>query len=260
MSFPLLPRGRRAVRTAVAAGVLLVAAAPAAEARTAPVSASAPDTPWTSVSDVLAESLQWMGTATRTSAGTAPRPAAAPTPQPTPAPRTFATVDGIPLVTPSTDLHAIGFHEGATRGLTLTPVGEPVANERGIALPPAAPGPDYLVMGSRGRAAAPTSAVDLAMDVGDPVQSVVTGTVVAVSPYQLYGETPDVLVEIVPDGRPDVKVQMFHVEAPKVAVGDRVVAGETVVAGGPRLLPFPSQIDRHVGHAGPHVHVQAVTG
>ncbi len=253
MSTPLPTLARRALRVSAVTVALSATALPTAAHAAPPVSASAPATPWTSVSDVLAESLQRINAA---SAPAAPSPA--PTPPPAPAPRVVATVDGVELVEPSTALAAIGFHEGATTAATLTPVGRAVGNAPGIATPPATDGPDYRIMPSRGRAAGPTSAIDLALPETEAVHAVVTGTVVNVQDYLLYGETPDVLIEIVPDGQPDLKVQLFHVRDPQVAIGDRVTAGETVLAAQPRLLPFGSQIDRFVGHAGPHVHVQAV--
>lgn len=252
-----LPRHvRRALRASVAAATVLALGIPGIAQAAPPVSASAPDTPWTSVSDVLAESLQRMQAASARAEVVPASPA--PAPPPAPAPRVLATVDGVELVEPSTSLSAIGFHEGATTATALTPVGRAVANDSWIDTPPTTDGPDYRIMPSRGRDAGPTTAVDLALPEAEQVRSVVTGTVVNVQQYALYGETTDLLIEIVPEGHTDLKVQLFHMRDARVAIGDRVTAGETVVADHPRQLPFGSQIDRFVGHAGPHVHAQVV--
>ncbi|MDX1658215.1 MAG: M23 family metallopeptidase [Nitriliruptorales bacterium] len=184
-------------------------------------------------------------------------PAVEASPEPAPTPSVLATVAGVELLSVSPDSAAHGFHEGSTRSLELTPVGRPVANKRGIELPPAADeGVDYVVMTSRGRATSPTSAVDVAVAEGTPIASPVTGQVIDVSRYALYGKLSDVMIRIRPAANPDVTVTLFHVTHPAVGPGDEVIAGETVVAAGPRPLPFGSQIDKWVGHAGPHVHIQ----
>jgi biotin carboxyl carrier protein len=113
----------------------------------------------------------------------------------------------------------------------------------------------YTVLASRHRAGAATSAVDISMVHGEEVVSPVTGTVTAVSPYSLYGRTPDVIIEIVPEDRPDQVVRAMHVEGVDVAVGDRVEAGETTLAASARQLPFASQIDRFAGRH-PHLHLE----
>lgn len=256
MSHAVSRRARWAVRTATAAGTAVLLAVPtAASAAELP----APPTPWLSVSDVLAATLE------RASAPPAPEPAPvakkpAAEPKPAPKPRILATVEGVEIVEPSTRMAAIGFHEGSSRGLPLTPVGKLRSNQTRMNAPEDRKGPEYHLMPSRGRSAGASSAVDLAMPKNEPVLAVATGTVRSVSPYSLYGTTPDLLIEITPAGRPGLNVQVFHVRDAKVAPGDKVVAGETVLAAKPRQLPFPSQVDRYVGHAGPHVHVQVLEG
>lgn len=257
MSFPLHVHARALVRSATISLLLVAFALPSTPAAaqsvpSGPADAVAPQLPWTSVSDVLAATLQEQKQAAAT-------PAARPAPAPAPAPeerRVFATVDGLELREPSTDILAIGFHEGSTQGRPLHPVGRVVSNESRMTAPADVEGPDYRILASRGRGVGASTAVDIAMDEGVPVHAMVDGTVVSVSDYSLYGRTTDVLIEIVPDAAPTSKVQVFHVREPKVAAGDRVT-DETVIAT-PRLLPFGSQIDRHVGRAGPHIHVQVV--
>lgn len=173
-------------------------------------------------------------------------PAEPPPPPPAPAPAApsrFAVADGLELVSPSPDLLLAGFHESSGAGRALAPHAESA----------------HAVMPSRGRGGEPTSAVDLALPVGAPVSAPVSGTVVAAAEYDLYGSTRDVLVEIVPDARPDLKVRLLHLEAATVAPGDRVEAGVTTVATASRVLPFPSQIDRFTGAPGPHVHLEVTS-
>lgn len=263
MSTPLSPRARWAVRTATAVATAVAVTIPSAAVA---AEAPSPRTPWISVSDVLAASLERMSAAeaeasaaelARAKPASARQLSAAPVPS---EPRILATVEGVEILEPSTRTLEIGFHEGSTRGLPLTPVGRLLSNETNMNAPEDRDGPGYRLMSSRGRAAGASSAVDLAVPKGEEVLAVATGTVKSVSRYALYGSTSDVLVEIVPAGKPGLNVQVFHVEGVKVQAGDRVVAGETVVAESARQLPFPSQIDRHVGSAGPHVHVQVLRG
>lgn len=172
-------------------------------------------------------------------------------------PRVVAQVEGVRLVEPAPRTLARGFHEGSTRSLPLRPVGRNAVNAPGVPLPEErADGPAYVVMPSRGRTSAPTSALDLPLPVDTPVRSVVTGTVTEVARYQLYGTTPDVMMTIRPDANPQVRIRLFHVADPRVSAGDRVVAGATTIAGASRRLPFASQVDRYTGEATPHVHVQ----
>lgn len=269
MSLALPSRVRTAVRSATIAVVALAGTLPASTAAAQtptgvePVDASAPQLPWVSVSDVVAATLEAAAPAPATSpAAAAPvAPAAEPAEpaaatEPRPAPAVFATVDGIELREPSPHVELYGFHEGSTQGRSLHPVGRVIGNESAMTPPADVEGPDYRIMASRGRGVGASTAVDIALAADRPVHAMLAGTVVSVSDYSLYGSTNDVLIEIAPAGRTDRKVQVFHVREPKVAVGD-VVTSDTVIAF-PRQLPFGSQIDRLVGKAGPHVHVQVV--
>lgn len=169
----------------------------------------------------------------------------------------FATVAGQEVVLPA-DAIAVGFHESSNgSSLAMSPVGTPLHNQNAgrIKLPPASAPNRYFVLPTRNRSNGPTTAVDIRVDQGTPLASVVDGTVTAVDSYQLYGRTPDQIVEIVPTDRPELKVRMLHIDDVKVQPGDHVEAGETVVAGTSRQLPFASQIDRF-SSPGPHVHVE----
>lgn len=160
-------------------------------------------------------------------------------------PPTIATVQGVSILVPSSDTLAIGFHEGATRSLGLTPVFD---------VPDGTPVPQ--VMPSRGRGTGETTAIDIAIAVNAPVVTPVSGEVVEANEYALYGSTRDLLVTVAPNEAPNLRVRMFHMEELKVSVGDQVVAGETVIAARSRVLPFASQVDRISGDRFPHLHVQ----
>jgi murein DD-endopeptidase MepM/ murein hydrolase activator NlpD len=109
----------------------------------------------------------------------------------------------------------------------------------------------------RDRPGQPDTAVDIGAAPGTPVVSPVTGTVVLVKRYHLYGKYPDVQIHIQPDGYADVDCVLIHIEDPKVKAGDRVVAGMTPLGAVRRLS---DRINHQLGHyttdAGDHVHLQ----
>ncbi|HEX2025123.1 MAG TPA: hypothetical protein VHH92_01880, partial [Actinomycetota bacterium] len=113
----------------------------------------------------------------------------------------------------------------------------------------------YLVTHSRGRDTPATSAADLVLPKGTPVFAPVDGVVSRVRRYRLYRRYPDVRLEIVPYGSPDLLVVMLHVGAVPLRRGDEVIASTTVV-GAARRLPFESQVDRYVRGRYPHVHLE----
>lgn len=175
-----------------------------------------------------------------------------------------ARVDGVELLSPVLDPLAIGFHEGAWGCKTLEPVGIAIANPRGVALPDDVHdhdhAHDYVVMPSRRRGTNAKSAMDVAVEAGQPVYAPVTGTVVQAQRYALYGRYRDNLVFVRPDAAPHLIVEVFHLTGNTVAKGDRVEAGVTVIAEGARQLPFNSQVDRWSGARTPHVHLQVTRG
>lgn len=178
-----------------------------------------------------------------------------------PATPVLARYEDLVVHLPSAAAVVVGFHEAASVvGLGLDPVGV-LAEDRNTTrtdLPADVEGgTPYLVLSSRGRAAGPTSAMDIVLRPGDPVLAPVTGTVADVRGYLLYGAHRDLRVEIVPDGRPDLRVVLIHLDEVTAAVGDRVVGGVTTLAGTARLLPFSSHIDRETEPERlPHVHLE----
>ncbi|MFA9445154.1 hypothetical protein [Egicoccus sp. AB-alg6-2] len=173
----------------------------------------------------------------------------------------FAVVEGLDLRLPADEVVALGFHEAAaSAALPLSPVGTWEQTEDPNGFDPAdiasTDGPEFLVLPSRQRAQHPTSAADVVLEETERVVAPVDGVVVAVADYHLYGKVTDTLVHIRPTDRPDLRVAVLHLDGASVAEGDQVLAGETVIAPAARLLDFPSQIDRFVGAALPHVHVE----
>lgn len=173
-------------------------------------------------------------------------------------PAVFADVDGLPLTLPHDEVLAVAYHEASRpEAIAMTPHGRLVANDNPSRFTPGADtvGPDYRVLSSRGRPRAPTSAVDIVVPGTATVTAPVTGTVVEVRRYVLYGSLEDWRVVIEPAARPDLHVVMIHLHEPRVRVSDRVEAGQTSLAVA-RALPFSSHVDYVLGEPSPHVHLE----
>ena len=170
----------------------------------------------------------------------------------------LATAGGVALHTPSEHVRVVGFHQsGSGAAVPLEPRGAPFTNRNlpRYTPPPPSEGPDYAVLGHRRRATLPTTAVDLAVPHNTTLLSPVSGTVVEVRPYLLYGRFPDLIATVVPDGRPDLRVVMMHMNGILVARGHHLEAGQTPLARTAMRFPFRSQIDEFAGQ-GPHLHVE----
>jgi hypothetical protein len=171
----------------------------------------------------------------------------------------FARAGGVRLHLASPKVVAVAFHEASMGdAMPLHPLGICiVCRNRGKFRPPTPEDVEleYLVMDSRGRPQAATSAVDMVMPRDTLLLSPVTGTVVAVKRYRLYYQYPDVRVEIRPDGAPEHSVAVIHLEHVRLEKGDRVEASETPL-GTVRRFPFESQVDRYVRGGLPHVHLE----
>lgn len=157
----------------------------------------------------------------------------------------FATVGGIELRLPSVRTELIGYHEANHDGAQqLRPVSSGV---RAMTLP------------SRQRPTPRRSAADLVMAIDTPVLAPVTGRVVRAGTYVLYCRYSDDYAVVEPDARPGWEVKILHINGVRVRRGDRVVAGETLLASGPTPFPFRSQVDDYTpGTAKPHVHLEVV--
>lgn len=215
--------------------------------------------PGTARGSVSARADRSARTAAAPAAGAAP--AAAPGAAPAggqPGTALFAEVDGLGLALPHSETVAVAFHEAARpEALELTPVGRLVANDNPTryAPPQDSDGPAYRVLSSRGRPRPATSAADLVVPGGASALAPVSGTVVEVRQYVLYGSLRDWRVAIAPHGRPDLHVVLIHLHRPALVAGDEVEAGRTPV-GVVRQLPFPSHVDYVTEQPSPHLHLE----
>ena len=160
----------------------------------------------------------------------------------------MVVADGVVLHHPSSRVERVGFHEsnhdGARQFEALVSTVLPT------------------VLETRDRGTGSQTAADVVVDPAVEIRAPVTGTVKRAGTYTLYCDYSDEYVVIVPDGVEwdhwDVKI--LHIVGVQVAAGDRVVAGETVIALQPHQLPFDSQVDelRTADPAWPHVHIEAV--
>jgi biotin carboxyl carrier protein len=254
-SRPMFARRRTSVLRVVllAAGVLLVPA----------LLAAAPIDTWSGVGSSAAEAPAAAMDDGEPSAAEATRGAADPAEEAEDLPVTpaFATVDAVTLHLPAAEVVLVGFHEASSReSQPFGPVGRlrDHQNTTKFDAPADVPeGPPYVVLSSRGRPYPATSAIDVLLEEDEPVRSPVTGTVVDVRSYHLYGKHADQRIEIAPGDAPEQRIVMIHLDGVSVRVGDEVVVGETVVAGGARVFPFGSHIDRYTEpDRFPHVHYE----
>lgn len=170
----------------------------------------------------------------------------------------FASIDGLALQLPHPRPLYLGFHEASRpEALALDPAGRLIANDNPTKFTAGEdrPGPSYHVLSSRGRARPATSAVDVVLPLGSQVAAPVSGRVVEVKDYALYGSLRDWRIVIEPEDRPDLQIVLIHLEKPTVRAGDQVIAGSTPLAT-VRLLPAPSHVDYALNERHPHVHIE----
>lgn len=165
------------------------------------------------------------------------------------------------LPAPKNEIYAIGYHQAYNpQALALDSL-EPLleTGNQEVTVSTSLGAPRAFIMANRGRLSLANSSVDVAVKEGTVLKSPVTGTILAVVPYMLYGKYNDVRIDIQPRERSDLKVALTHIDKIKVKVGDKVLAGQTVVAE-PRHLAFDSQINKYVGAAVAHIHIQVNPG
>jgi len=158
------------------------------------------------------------------------------------------------------DVLAIGFHEAERReAVAITPAVDCFNRETTTTVRNAIIGseePVLFIMDSRGRRSAPTSAVDVAMVPYAEVLSPVDGVVTVVKTYSLYNKLTDYHVEIQPDGYPDLRVAIIHIDNVQVEIGQRVKRREAIIG---LLRPLPQikhQINKYLPEPADHVHIQ----
>ncbi|GAB4289026.1 MAG: hypothetical protein Kow0067_14820 [Coriobacteriia bacterium] len=107
------------------------------------------------------------------------------------------------------------------------------------------------------RTGMPDTAADIGAAPGSIVYSPVSGTVVLVRPYQLYGQHDDFEIHIQPDGHEELDLVIIHIDEVTVAEGDRVNAGATPVAVVRKMSDkIDLQLGGYVPDGGDHVHFQ----
>lgn len=157
----------------------------------------------------------------------------------------FATFGPLTLTHPSDRVESIGFHESTNEGARqLEPLDTAAAT---------------FTMETRERGTGSRTAADIVIDPDHQVRSPVSGTVVRSGTYVLYCQYSDDFAVIEPDDRPGWEVKILHINHVRVFRGDRVEAGVTVIADGPTILPFSSQVDEDTSAPSwPHVHVEVI--
>jgi hypothetical protein len=153
---------------------------------------------------------------------------------------------GVTLVHPATVVEHIGFHESNHDGArTLEPLATAVSP---------------IDLESRERDTPARTAADIVVAPDSEIRSPVTGRVKRAGGYTLYCKYHDDYAVIAPDDAPNLEVKILHISGVAVRGGQRVVAGETVVAPRPTQLPFVSQVDEvaTAAPAWPHVHIEVV--
>ena len=109
----------------------------------------------------------------------------------------------------------------------------------------------------RDRPGKPDSAADVGALAGTSVLAPVTGEVLLVKAYKLYGKYPDFQIHIRPEGHDDLDVVLIHVTDPQVRRGDQVEGGVTEVGTVRRLSSrMRLQLSDYTTGPGDHTHVQ----
>jgi murein DD-endopeptidase MepM/ murein hydrolase activator NlpD len=248
------------------AGILVVVAAAAAIALMAPRSEAAKSS----------AAAVWSAVASTTSTATASVVA---TPDPTPA---FASFRGLQLHLPiaPTSITVVAFHQSSYNDTyvlkplikmktltqaasaaaaarkqhseTVEPMAEPLCNDKGIW---AGWGVQVWRSDVAGRI---DTAIDCGAKPGTPVIAPVSGMVMRIRPYKLYGRINDFEFNIKPDGWDDVDVIVLHVTDPVVKEGDRIVGGVTRIASVRKLSTVLGdlQLRTYTTEGGNHTHVQ----
>jgi hypothetical protein len=143
------------------------------------------------------------------------------------------------------DISAARGKRGTSRATSTQPTGE-----------------DAVLVGTvlrmwRARPGKPDTAADVGAKPGSSVISPVTGTVVKLKSYKLYGKWADYEMHIQPDGYPSIDIVMIHVADPEVKVGARVIGGVTTVAHVRKFSDkVTDQLAQYVKDGGDHVHLQ----
>ena len=109
----------------------------------------------------------------------------------------------------------------------------------------------------RNRPGLPDTAADVGALAGTTILAPVTGTVVNIRPYLLYGKYPDYELHIHPDGTSGLDVVMIHVTSLCCTAGQHVDGGLTPLAKIRKFSDkFHDQLADYTKSPGDHVHIQ----
>ena len=109
----------------------------------------------------------------------------------------------------------------------------------------------------RARPGKPDTAADVGAEPGTTILSPVTGRIVNIKPYLLYGRYPDFEVHIAPEGTDGIDVVMIHVKDITAHVGMQGVGGVTPVGKIRKFSDkFHDQLEEYTKNGGDHVHIQ----
>lgn len=160
--------------------------------------------------------------------------------------RAFATIGELTLVLPAGRVERVAFHESNHDGARQ--------------FDPTPDAPAAVTLETRQRRTGSRTAADIVVDPAGEIRAPVSGTVKRAGTYVLYCDNADDYVVIRPDGQARWEVKILHISGVQVRAGQRVTAGETVLAPRPTPLPFESQVDelRTADPAWPHVHLEVV--
>jgi murein DD-endopeptidase MepM/ murein hydrolase activator NlpD len=174
------------------------------------------------------------------------------------------------LPVPMMRLTEIGFHQASyawalpmktsLKDANLSVVGKTKTTNRNRAAQPS--GPNAFMTGSvirmwRNRPGKPNTAADVGAFAGTTVLSPVSGTVVRIKSYKLYGRYPDYEMHIIPDGTSGLDVVMIHLTDLSCSPGDHVIGGVTPVAKIRKFSDkFHDQLADYTQSPGDHVHIQ----
>jgi hypothetical protein len=102
-----------------------------------------------------------------------------------------------------------------------------------------------------------TTSVLVGAPVGSPVMAPISGAVVAVKEYMLYGKYPDVQIDLRPEQMSGATLSLLFIQDPVVSIGDIVTAGKTQL-GNVRACPedLGANLAVYTHEAGAHVYMQ----
>jgi hypothetical protein len=119
-------------------------------------------------------------------------------------------------------------------------------------------GLQYYLMENDGGSSS-TAGLDVGAVPGSPIVSPVDGKVVALKRYRIFDRYDDVELHIQMARDPSMLLVVTHLARPKVAIGDSVTTGQTVLGG---VRGFPTSLDqalsRYTSDAGDHVQLMVL--